>query len=250
MTVYGSPNKYLSKDNIPEYPRPEFWVSQLRHDTDEAGLFNIAVEYQGFCAGEREEGPEQPEDLDLLWWSLSVGDSEIDLAEQRLLQASYPDRTEEQAREQKPFLKRFATSPAFLNTSRLGSYRFIYSLEELLQEYRKQDNDDGVCAYRDGQIIWRPEAMCKTHSFKLVRKPYENQYVAHLIPDPTQHQFYLWDNVAVAFHMADSMTMDFDMYILRNHLRFCEPGETILSPNCEFTSYEDASEMVDCYWPY
>lgn len=26
-----------------------------------------------------------------------------------------------------------------------------------------QDNDDGVCAYRDGQIIWRPEAMCETH---------------------------------------------------------------------------------------
>ncbi|XP_029602363.1 uncharacterized protein LOC115187461 [Salmo trutta] len=291
-------NNYLFKDNIPEYPRPEFWVSQLRHDTDEYGLFGIAVESEGgFCARDREEGPEDPEEgpkgLDLLWWSLSLGAEEMASAEQRLLQTRYPDRTEEQAREQKSFLQRFATSPAFLDTSRLGSYRFTFPLEELLKRYQEQlcvghepilrvyetvlykqevmysvlvhshynndlfekypllqDNDDGVCAYRDGQIIWRPEAMCQTHSFKLVPKPYQNQDVAHLIPDPQKHQFYLWDNIAVAFHMDGSQMLTFDRYNLRHHLRFCEPGTPQLSPDCEFTTYEEAKDMVDCYWPY
>ncbi|CAB1334643.1 unnamed protein product [Coregonus sp. 'balchen'] len=229
LKAQGFHNNYLFKDNIPEYPRPEFRVSQLRHDTNEGGLFGIAVESQG---GFRARGREGPEGLDLLWWSLSLGAEEMASAEQRLLQARYPDRTEEQAREQTSFLQ------SHFNNDLFEKYPLL------------QDNDDGVCAYRDGQIIWRPEAMCETHSFKLVSKPYQNQDVPHLIPDPQKHQFYVWDNVTVAFHMDDSQMLTFDTYNLRDHLRFCEPGQPPISPDCEFTTYEEAKEMVDCYWPY
>ncbi|CAB1334641.1 unnamed protein product [Coregonus sp. 'balchen'] len=135
LKAQGFHNNYLFKDNIPEYLRPEFRVSQLRHDTNEGGLFGIAVESQG---GFRARGREGTEGLDLLWWSLSLGAEEMSSAEQRLLQARYPDRTEEQAREHTSFLQRFATSPAFLDTSRLGSYRFTFPLEELLKRYQER----------------------------------------------------------------------------------------------------------------
>ncbi|XP_071783743.1 uncharacterized protein LOC144541783 [Centroberyx gerrardi] len=287
-------NQYLSKENIPSYPRPEFHVSHLRHDTNSSGIVGIASE-MGFRAPDREEGPEDPEDpetLDLVWWSLSVGPEEIESAEQRLLEETYPDRTEEQAREQKRFLGKFTTSPAFLDTSRLGPYRVISPLQELLETYRTRccagsepilrvyetvlykqevmhsvvvhshfynqlfqdyplltDSPDAVCAYEDGHFIWRPEAMCETHSFKLVQKPYQNQMVAHRLSKP-KHQFYVWDNVAVAFHLPEGETLDFDMHTLRQCLRFCEPGHPTISPAEDFDSYEEANELVEAWWPY
>ncbi|XP_071765426.2 uncharacterized protein LOC139919548 [Centroberyx gerrardi] len=287
-------NQYLSKENIPPYPRPEFHVSHLKHDTDRSGIDGIATE-MGFCAPDREEGPEDPEypeTLDLVWWSLAVGPEEIDSAEQRLLEETYPDRTEEQARGQERFLGRFATSPAFLRTSRLGSYRFTFPLQELLEAYRKQfcfgsepvlrvyetvlykqevmhsvvvhshfynqlfqdyplltDSPDAVCAYKDGHFIWRPEAMCETHSFQLVKKPYQNQMVAHLLSEPI-HQFYVWDNVAVAFHLADGQTLKFDMNRLRDYLNFCEPGYPPISSAGAFASFQEAAEVVRNWWPH
>ena len=74
----------------------------------------------------------------LLWWSLSVGPDEIKSAERRLLEKTYPDQKEEQLQMQQGFLEKFTTSPAFLKTSRLGSYRFTFPLEELLEAYSKQ----------------------------------------------------------------------------------------------------------------
>ncbi|CAB1334635.1 unnamed protein product [Coregonus sp. 'balchen'] len=244
LKAQGFHNNYLFKDNIPEYPRPEFRPS---------------IAKGGFRARDREEGPEG---LDMLWWSLSLGAEEMASAEQRLLQARYPDRTEEQAREQTSFLQRFATSPAFLDTSRLGSYRFTFPLDELLKRYRER-----LCVghepilHVNETVLYKQEVMYSVlvHShfnndlfenFKLVPKPYQNQDVTHLIPDPQKHQFYVWDNIAVAFQMDDSQMLTFDMYNLRDHLRFCEPGQPQISPDCEFTTYDEAKEMVDCYWPY
>ncbi|XP_071783744.2 uncharacterized protein LOC139933536 [Centroberyx gerrardi] len=287
-------NQYLSKENIPPSPRPEFHVSHLRHDTDRSGIDGIAID-MNFRVPDPEEGAEDhedPETLDLMWWSLSVGYEEIESAEKRLLEDTYPDRTEEQARGQERFLGRFATSPAFLETSRLGSYRFTFPLQDLLEAYRRRfcvgsepilrvyetvlykqevmhsvvvhshfynelfqdyplltDSPDAVCAYEDGHFIWRPEAMCETHSFKLVQKPYQNQMVAHLLSKP-KHQFYVWDNVAVAFHMPESETLDFDMQRLRDCLRFCEPGHPTISPAEDFDSFEEANELVEAWWPY
>ncbi|KAM4624379.1 uncharacterized protein ACJ7VT_005231 isoform 2-T2 [Polymixia lowei] len=198
-------HQYMFNEDIPLYPRPEFHVSHLRHDTGLNGMNGIKVE------GFRAQG-----DSDLVWWSLSVGPEEMESAEERLLEETYPDRTEEQAREQRSFLHRFSTSPAFLETSRLGSFRFTFPLQDLLELYRqgygggepilrvfetvlyKQEvmytvlvhshfyntlfedyplltgSPDGVCAYKDGHFIWRPEAMCETHRrWTLTRTNYE-----------------------------------------------------------------------------
>ncbi|XP_068587805.1 uncharacterized protein [Cebidichthys violaceus] len=121
-------NRYLYKVNIPAYPQPEFHVCRLKHDTDGWGLHGI----------KRDEGFKNPDQDGLLWWSLDVGPEEITSAERRLLETTYPDQTEEQAQRQQSFLGTFATSPAFKRTSRLGSYRFTFDLEEVLKAYSEQ----------------------------------------------------------------------------------------------------------------
>ncbi|XP_076607125.1 uncharacterized protein LOC143333078 [Chaetodon auriga] len=121
-------NQYLFKYNIPSYPRPEIHVSHLKHDTDRAGLRGIKFDH----------GFKNPFNGSLLWWSLVVGPDEIKSAEKRLVETTYPDRTEEQVQSQQSFLWKFATSQAFSKTSRLGSYRFTFPVEELLRAYSDQ----------------------------------------------------------------------------------------------------------------
>ena len=124
----GLENQYLFRSSIPAYPQPKFHVSHLKHDTNQAGLRGIR----------RDGGFKNPNDGSLQWWSLSVGPEEMESAEKKLLEQKYPDRTEEQAQKQQSFLWRFATSPAFKKKSRMGSYRFTFPLEEVLNAYREQ----------------------------------------------------------------------------------------------------------------
>lgn len=36
--------------------------------------------------------------------------------------------------------------------------------EEMFSDYPLlTDEPDSICGYRDGYVIWRPEAMCETH---------------------------------------------------------------------------------------
>ncbi|XP_072230579.1 uncharacterized protein [Leuresthes tenuis] len=226
---FGLENKYLCKENIiPEYPRPEFHVSHLKHDTDGDGLKRIM----------KDGGFRDPFTDGLVWWSLKVGPEEVTSAEARLLENSFPGAHPQK----KSFLGKFATSPAFLETSRLGSYRFTFPLEEVLEAYSEQlcsgaqphmrvyetvlykqevmyvvlvhspdneelfskyplltDDPNAVCVYRDGKFIWRPEAMCETHSYRLIRRDDAKKMEAKKVPG--RDEFYVWDNVAVALHV-------------------------------------------------
>ncbi|XP_018545356.2 uncharacterized protein LOC108892342 [Lates calcarifer] len=263
--------QYLFRENIPAYPRPEFHVSHLKHDTDLEGLLGIKRD-----GGFRSLGPES-----LLWWSLAVKPEDVTSAETRLLEETYPDRTEEQVQTQQSFLGKFTTSPAFLETSRLGSYRFTFPVEEVLEAYREQfcggeppvlqvfetvlykqevmyvvlvdrpanqqysslsDDPNAVCVYRDGRFIWRPEAMCETHSFELVQKPDVNQMELF----PCSRHFYVWDHVAIALHVGKGKVLKFHTDQLRGNLKFCDPGEPQLS---YFESFADAEEIVGNLWP-
>ncbi|XP_030266699.1 uncharacterized protein LOC115594400 isoform X2 [Sparus aurata] len=230
----GLRNQYLLKENIPAWPRPEFHVSHLKHDTNRDGLRGIRDD----------SGFKRPHGDSLVWWSLAVTPDDITSAERRLLETTYPDRTEEQVQMQQSFLGKFATSPSFSELSRLGSYRFTFPLEELLEAYsqlccsgaqpimrvyetvlHKQevvyvilvhspanqelfsdrplltDDPNSVCSYKDGRFIWRPEAMCETHSYELVLRPDEKQMEAREVK-PSRKEFYVWDHVAVALHVG------------------------------------------------
>ncbi|XP_060901673.1 uncharacterized protein LOC132979848 [Labrus mixtus] len=327
---------HLKKSNIPPYPRPEFHVSRLIHVTNQTALQGIR-EMKGFMIPEeiRKKGMSlNPSSGSLLWWSLAVGPEEVASAERRLLETTYPDRTEKQIQAQQSFLKKFASSPAFnTDRSKLGSYRFTFGLEEVLRAYSDQvthtltpiqtspdrcsveeaglavgkvvgcqavksasrmngaivmsfcgrakpvmrvlrtelyrqefihvvvvhdpaqhlynnhplltDDPDSVCTYRDGHFLWRSEAMCKTHSYQLVRRDDEMQLGA----EPSgSTEFYVWDNVAVALHVDDQV-LKFDVDRLRERLTFCDHDYPPIEKNIPFDSFEDAEQVVKKLWP-
>ncbi|KAG7218306.1 hypothetical protein INR49_010002 [Caranx melampygus] len=122
---------YIFTELVPAFPRAELHVSHLKHDTDQVGLRGIQRD-RGFGAPGL-QGPER-----LQWWSLAVKAEDVVSAERRLLDETFPLRTEEQARGQCGVLGKFASSPVFQETSRLGSYRFTFPLEEVLQAYSQQ----------------------------------------------------------------------------------------------------------------
>lgn len=113
------------QNDIPRYPRPEFIVSRLRHDTDKDGLKGIS-ENNGF---------RNPFNAPLVWWSLDIGPEEINTAEQKVMMTNLPN---EQVQLGSGNLKKFASSPVFQESSRLGAYRFTFPLKKVLEAYRKQ----------------------------------------------------------------------------------------------------------------
>ncbi|XP_041832334.1 uncharacterized protein LOC121634011 [Melanotaenia boesemani] len=272
---FGLRNQYLFKENIPNSPRAEFHVSFLKHDTDQTGLRGIR----------RDEGFRNPRGKSLVWWSLKVGPEEVESAEKRLLDQTYPDRTEEQ----ESFLKKFTTSPVFTETSRLGAYRFTFPLKEVLQAYKQQvcsgsepilrvyetvlykqevmhvvlvhgpanqelyaeyplltDDPNAICVFRDGQFIWRPEAMSETHRHELIQRDAEMRMEAQV--SGGRHEFYVWDNVSVALHMEEEQVLKFDVDQLRNNLKFVTKDEVTTNRN-PFDSFEEAKTLVKELWP-
>uniref|UniRef100_A0A3B4VND8 Uncharacterized LOC111239487 n=1 Tax=Seriola dumerili TaxID=41447 RepID=A0A3B4VND8_SERDU len=261
---------------LPPYPRPELQVSHLKHDTDRGGLLGIKRD-GGFRGADRQQ-----------WWSLAVKPEDISAAETRLLEETYPDRTEEQAQTQQSFLGRFATSPAFLETSRLGSYRFTFPVEEVLEAYSQQFCSGAPPILRVFEtVLYKQEVMYVV----LVHSPanQEFQELPLLSDDPTvcvykdgrfiwscqamcethrcelvqtpgrnqvevrEHfgsdvQFYVWDHVAVALHMDEGQVLKFDDDRLRESLTFCDQGEGSYHPN--FDRLEVAKEVVcERLWP-
>ncbi|XP_067465121.1 uncharacterized protein [Thunnus thynnus] len=279
---------YLFKENIPEYPRPEFHVTHLQHDTDRDGLKGIRRD-NGFRDPFDPHPPGSPR---LVWWSLMVRPEDIQSAERRLLEQIYPDRTEEQVQRQQSFLEKFATSPAFLKSSRLGSYRFTFPLEELLTAYSQQfcanaqpvmrvyktvlykqevmyavlvhspaneklfskfplltDDPNAICVYsNDGHFIWRPEAMCETHSFKLVHRRDENQVEVKKLFG-RDREFYVWDHITVALHVEDGQVLEFDPDKLRKNLTYCEKGTAPINSKEKFDDDKSAEALVEELWP-
>ncbi|XP_030602805.1 uncharacterized protein LOC115792420 [Archocentrus centrarchus] len=278
---YGLQNQSIFREDIPPYPRPEFHVSRLKHDTERLGLCGIRVD----------KGFKDPYSRFLVWWSLAVGPEEIQSAETRLLEKIYQNQTEEQATGQESFLWRFATSPAFSEKSRLGSYRFTFPLEEVLKAYSEQfcsgappvmrvfktslfrkevqysvlvhspanqlffsrfpllpdDDPNAVCTYRGGRFIWRSEAMCKAHSYELTRRPDGNQVDAHRL---LRDVYYVWDNVAIALHVDRGQVLKFNADRLRQNLKFCWPDEVPATHDDDvFDDFEDGTNLVKCLWP-
>ncbi|KAM8741774.1 uncharacterized protein AB9X84_019054 [Acanthopagrus schlegelii] len=272
-------NQYLVKENIPLSPRPEFHLSHLKHDTNKVGLRGIRWK----------NGFEGPHEESLLWWSLAVTPDDITSAERRLLETTYPDRTEEQVQMQQSFLGKFATSPSFSELSRLGSYRFTFPLEELLEAYSQQlcngdqpvmrvyetvlhkqevvyvvlvhspanqelfshrplltDDPNSVCSYRDGCFIWRPEAMCETHSYELILRSDENQMEVRNVG--SYPQFYVWDHVSVALHVGKQV-LNFDPAKLRQNLKYCKGAKPTIVKPWEFDNLQQAEETVRDLWP-
>lgn len=236
-------NKYMLRfEEIPAYPENvRFHVKYLRHDTNISGFLGI-MDKSGFIN----------QRSDLVWWSADISKLDIAAAEHRyLITNNY--------RGYGNFLHKFTSSPAFLSSSLLGNFRFRLSIEELLQTYQRkicngqkadirvfetvvykqevmyvivihgpkaqyqfsqypllQDTPDEVCELRGNTIIWCAQAICKTHRFKLSRF-----MKAHRLPKH-RHQFFMWDHLAVAFHVPPGEVFDFSNKTLSKSLVLCK----------------------------
>ncbi|XP_063048447.1 uncharacterized protein LOC134442030, partial [Engraulis encrasicolus] len=60
------------------------------------------------------------------------------------------------------------------------------------------DNEEGVCAYHNGEIIWQAQAISESHKFRLREKRQERQCHAESV---SVKVYYVWDHVALVFHM-------------------------------------------------
>ncbi|XP_074529089.1 uncharacterized protein LOC141792160 [Halichoeres trimaculatus] len=274
----GLKNQYLFKGYIPDYPQPEFHVSRLKHDTNRAGLWGIR----------RTGGFRRSRDSPLMWFSLDVGPEEIEAAEKRLLETTYPDRTEEQIQSQQSFLEKFATSPAFLKSSRLGSYRFTFSVEEVLEAYKDQFCSRAEPVIRVLRtVLYKKEVMYVV----LVHSPANQELYSYhpLLTDVQDYictykdgcflwkskamcethryelvrkhdekqlevktarseNFYVWDQVAVALHIDDQV-LKFDVNQLREKLAFCEKGDVVVKRSNRFDDITTAEKFVKRLWP-
>ncbi|XP_043997675.1 GTPase IMAP family member 8-like isoform X3 [Gambusia affinis] len=109
------------------------------------------------------------------------------------------------------------------------------------------DSPDAVCVYRDGCFLWRPEAMCETHWYKLICRQRTNQLEAWSASSP---QFYVWDHVAVAFHVGQNQVLKFPADQLRARLGFCQLDAVNYSATSENPEdFEDAKAAVKGLWP-
>ncbi|XP_023818240.1 uncharacterized protein LOC105356488 isoform X2 [Oryzias latipes] len=261
-------NSYIYRDNIPAYPQPKFQVSFLKHDTTRVGLEGIR----------QDEGFRNPYGESMLWWSLHVRKEDVKDAEKQLMEETYPNMNG------KIDLPRFATSPAFSSKSRLGNFRFSFLLDEVLQAYSQQfcaggqpvmrvfetvlykqeimysvlvhspngpedfshypllaEDQNAVCFFKDGRFIWRSEAMCGTHSVKLIQN--DNNLTVEGIPD----YYYVWDNVAIAFHVGQTV-LKFDVNQLRQNLKSCKRDSVTYNYREDLTA-EDPEAVIRNLWP-
>ncbi|XP_073336220.1 uncharacterized protein [Pagrus major] len=272
-------NIYLPNDFDNACPRPEFHLSHLQHDTDRDGLRGIW----------RDDGFKNTHGGSLVWWSLAVGPDDITSAERRLLETTYPDRTEEQVQMQQSFLGKFATSPAFSERSRLGSYRFTFPLEEVLEAYSQQFCSGAQPVMRVFKtILYKQKVMYVV----LVHSPVSDELLSDrplLTDDPNSvcsyrdgcftwrplsmcgtHNYRLVrrpgerrmevEEVAPRLRYCvwdqvavalhvDRQVLNFDSARLRQNLKYCSRAYPSITPHYKFDDFPDAEQIVQILWP-
>ncbi|XP_036414306.1 uncharacterized protein LOC118798835 [Colossoma macropomum] len=276
----GVDTHYLRKKNIPPYPKSVlFRVSEVCHVTGESGVRGI-FDDGGFQIPYHDEYDKE----NFLWWSLSVTEEDIADAEENFLEelGMTPD---DQAYDQQPFLEKFTTSPAFQNKSRYGNFCFVFPLRELLSLYARQfcynsapvlrvldtkiykteimysvlvhprhikrysqyprlpRGDDDVCGYFQGNMSWRCQAPSESHGHRLVVDEEESTVHARSLKG---EEYYVWDHVAVAFHMEPGRILDVDRERLYRSVSTCEVPEWNLlrEPDYGLDEYE-AYEILE-----
>ncbi|XP_056625506.1 uncharacterized protein LOC130437872 isoform X2 [Triplophysa dalaica] len=270
--------RYLPK-NIPDYPNPvEFHIREVTHVTNKTNLPEI-WKSEGF------KGFKDFDQFPLSWWSLTIKEENIREAEERYLESLFPDRTQENLAEQQPFLKDFTKSPTFENcTSRYGNFRFTFPLTELMKEYKQQmcGGEDPVLrvyqtklykkaivyavlihrpqlnenfkdypeltsgtlvSYESGKIIWKAQAICENHSKKMILNRLNKTAT---IEQLREYEFYVWDDVSLAFHLDENEIFNFPRERLRECLTCCNLDPKInLSRGENCSTLEKAKETVE-----
>ncbi|XP_018951633.1 uncharacterized protein LOC109081088 isoform X2 [Cyprinus carpio] len=253
-------NNYLYR-SIPGHPENvEFQVSYLRHNTNLQGFFGI-LDTGGFKKPTRSDSPIR----DLVWWSPDISREDITIAENEYLDGYIVKPFLHRFTSSPAFLSssrmgnfRFSMSINELLRSYQQQFcagqepsirifetvvykqEVMYSIvihapraHNLFSEYPLlKDTQDAVCVFRENTIIWRPQAMSKTHRFRLSRN-----MKAIRIPKIARKE-YMWDNIGVAFHVPHGEIFHFSREILTESLRLCEGAQPKINTEefvkCEF----------------
>ncbi|KAL6455545.1 hypothetical protein MHYP_G00353960 [Metynnis hypsauchen] len=211
-------NKYLlSYQFVPKFPHPvEFYVSNLRHDTNFSS-FQAILNDGGF----KKPGNGIRSTQSLVWWSLAISEGDIADAERRFL-------GDDKDYNCKPFLHKFTSSPAFRKSSRLGNFRFTFTMKELLASYSTQ-----FCMGQAPQmriyetVIYKQEVM---HAIVVHGPDAKGEFKRYpLLQDSA--------NGVLAFRVPQGMIFKFDQETLVKHLSLCQGAGPKLS-NEEFIKCE------------
>ncbi|XP_076869264.1 uncharacterized protein LOC143519565 isoform X1 [Brachyhypopomus gauderio] len=270
-------NHYLSKTNIPSYPESVlFRISRVCHVTGESGVRGIIG-----------DGGFRRLDDNFLWFSLYVSENEISSAERRFLRWSLEDGY----RAQRPLLEKFTTSPAFQRESRYGNFCFNFPIRKVLHLYSRQFcgqsapvlrvlgtelyrqeilysvlvhpphvhqyNDyprlpsgmGGVCGYREGCMSWTCQSPSDCYNYSLKVDDRKCKMSAKRLGNV--EYYYVWDHVAMAFHMEPGWTFSIDREELLENVSVCDmtkpnllrPPDTCLTRNAAETILENLREM-------
>ncbi|XP_067305742.1 uncharacterized protein si:ch211-197h24.8 [Pseudorasbora parva] len=256
-------NDYLY-NSIPAQPEEvEIKVSTLRHNTDLQGYRGI-WDSEGFKKPLRSDSSTR----DLVWWSPDISRLDITIAEEQYLNnEEFYDKvkpflhkfTSSPAFLASSRLGNFRFSMPIDQLLKSYKQQFcagrnpqirvfetvvykqevMYSIvihapraQDLFSEYPVlQKSQDAVCELHEDTIIWRPQAMSKTHKFRLSPN-------MRPIFIPRARQNYMWDNIGVAFHVPHGQIFKFSQAILFKSLRLCEGAEPKLTSEefvkCDF----------------
>ncbi|XP_062375593.1 uncharacterized protein LOC134063865 [Sardina pilchardus] len=103
------------------------------------------------------------------------------------------------------------------------------------------NNDEGVCVYRDGEIIWHAQAISQEHTFQLV----ENREEKLVRAEQSLNVFYVWDHVTLAFHFPEDETLSIPHEELVEALTSCDGDYPPV--NGPLMDRLDAEEIVQKY---
>ncbi|XP_034150360.1 uncharacterized protein LOC117594919 [Esox lucius] len=258
-------NKYIQKD-IPLFPHPEFHVKDVCHITTLKGLKRI-MNSSGLKAGRG----------GFIWWGLHIAKEEIAAANNRFLRKKSLHPENHQFLSQfttSPVFQEGSRYGNFKFTFPLEDLMQMYQEQicggtmPVLRIYKttvyKQEimysvvvhsaeveefdgyprlpveDNEGICAYRNGQIVWHAEAICQTHRNELIINE-DGTFETRLM---NRHEFFVWDHVTLAFHIRDPQTLEVDERILKDNLYPCEATNPFLQSMFERLELQKAEEVV------
>ncbi|KAB5533006.1 hypothetical protein PHYPO_G00126620 [Pangasianodon hypophthalmus] len=258
---------YLGRNSTPFYPECVFDVANVCHVTEKSGLHGIFRDH-GFRGNDS-----------FLWWSLSVTDEDIVNAENKFLTSQ---NFSWQNPNQKPFLKKFTTSPAFQSESRYGNFRFTFKLKELLKIYSKEYcertapilrvldtklykqeilysilvhprymthyrkyprlpiDDNSLCGYSQGSVSWRCQSPSNNYKYRLKVDDEEGEVSARPL---RRTEYFVWDKVAVAFHMKRDWILPVGHAQLFDNLSVCKTASKNLLKEPKMSVHEAKKEV-------
>ncbi|XP_058231796.1 uncharacterized protein LOC131343932 isoform X2 [Hemibagrus wyckioides] len=247
-------HRYLRNKSIPRYPKYVFQESNVCHVTEKSGLHGIFND-SGFRGG----------DDGFLWWSLSM--SANSMQKQPYLEefATSPAfQTESRygnfrftlplTELLKQYSKQFCwrTSPILrVLGTKLYKQEIVYCVlvhPQYMTHYRKyprlpvniEPNTD-LCGYSQKQMTWRCQSPSDNYEYGLEKNEDDVGNASPL----DRREYFVWDKVAVAFHMKKDWVLDFDLRHLLKHLSVCKVAPVkLLKKKENEMSVEEAEEEV------